>query len=332
MNWAEVMAQFSGRKALVVGDISLDRWCHYDPKEGDPSRETGIPRTAVLSTDVSPGAGGTVANNLASLGAGEVAVLGAIGQDGFGFELERSLGRRGIDYKLLVASPKVQTFTYTKVINLDTGVEDRPRIDFINTKPLPSEVEDQLIVNFHSAFANYDVIIVSDQAETPHGGVITPAFREVIADAAERDPERVVIVDSRMRVELFRNVIAKPNVQEASAACQRLFRKIDYSLLRRQISPKPLVVTRGADGVLLIDDEGEHEIPAVAVERPVNICGAGDAFAAGFGLALRSSGDYRTASMFGALAARVVIMKEGTGTAAPDEILANEDFMADSRG
>ena len=35
----------------------------------DPSRETGIPRIAVVSTEVTPGAAGTVANNVAALGA-----------------------------------------------------------------------------------------------------------------------------------------------------------------------------------------------------------------------------------------------------------------------
>ena len=39
---------------------------------------------------MTPGAGGTVANNLAALGVGRVAVLGVIGDDGFGFELARA--------------------------------------------------------------------------------------------------------------------------------------------------------------------------------------------------------------------------------------------------
>ena len=65
MTTAEILAQFPKLSALVVGDICLDRWCAYDPSASEPSRETGIPRLAVVRTEATPGAGGTVANNLA---------------------------------------------------------------------------------------------------------------------------------------------------------------------------------------------------------------------------------------------------------------------------
>src|SRR6185312_16257653 len=87
MTTAEILSALPRLSALVVGDICLDRWCGYDPAASEPSRETGIPRTAVVTTEVTPGAGGTIANNLAAMGVGRVAVLGAIGNDGFGWEL-----------------------------------------------------------------------------------------------------------------------------------------------------------------------------------------------------------------------------------------------------
>src|SRR5262245_16954571 len=96
MTTAEILAQFPKLRALVVGDVCLDRWCRYDPALSEPSRETGIPRVAVVDSEVTPGAGGTVANNLAALGAGRVDVLGLVGDDGFGHELARALTRRGI--------------------------------------------------------------------------------------------------------------------------------------------------------------------------------------------------------------------------------------------
>src|SRR5437667_11468195 len=96
MSTSEILQRLPQLAALVVGDICLDRWCTYDPSEADPSRETGIPRVGVISTVVTPGAGGTVANNLAAMGVGRVAVLGAVGNDGFGYELRCALEARGI--------------------------------------------------------------------------------------------------------------------------------------------------------------------------------------------------------------------------------------------
>lgn len=328
MNWKMLMAKFPNTRVLVVGDICLDRWCRYDPTASDPSRETGIPRLGIITTQVTPGAGGTVANNLKSLGAGKVSVLGAIGQDGFGFELERSLAERQIDYGLLVATPEIQTFTYSKIINARTGVEDKPRFDFINHRPLPGEVEDQLIANFHSAYRNFDVVIVADQAETSAGGVVTPALREVIVDVAERNPGKIVIADSRARIHEFRHVIAKPNEQEAEAASKSLFGDVDYARLRRAIGPRPLIVTRGAEGALLIEEHGVKSVDGTPIDAPVDICGAGDSFTAGLALALHAGAGYEESTRFGSMVASVTIMKSGTGTASPHELLGRPESAA----
>src|SRR5438132_9038455 len=103
MSTSEILQRLPQLAALVAGDICLDRWCTYDPAESEPSRETGIPRVGVISTTVSPGAGGTVANNLKALKVGRVNVLGAIGEDGFGYELRCALGARGIIGDHLIA-------------------------------------------------------------------------------------------------------------------------------------------------------------------------------------------------------------------------------------
>ncbi len=126
---------------------------------------------------MAPGGGGNVANNLASLGVGRAAVLGVLGDDGFAHELTRSLNARGISTDLLVRSDKVPTFTYTKLINAITGVEDLPRVDFINTRPLPDAVEQEVLEYLREFAASFDIIFVSDQADTRRGGVVTPAVR-----------------------------------------------------------------------------------------------------------------------------------------------------------
>src|SRR5215471_113978 len=161
MRTAEILGRLPKLSALVVGDICLDRWCTYDPAETDPSRETGMPRVGVISTTVSPGAGGTVANNLAALGIGRVAVLGVIGNDGFAWELTRSLTSRGISADLLVRSSEVPTFAYTKLVNAITGAEDQPRVDHIFAQTLPSAVEKEILGRLEAFAGSFDVIFVS---------------------------------------------------------------------------------------------------------------------------------------------------------------------------
>ena len=322
MNIDEILAAFPRASALVVGDICLDRWCTYDPETSEPSRETGISRIGVVRVETTPGAGGTVANNLASLGIGRVAVLGAIGDDGHAYELRRALAARGISAELLVDSKELPTFTYTKLLNAQTGEEDQPRIDFIHTRPLPAVIEDEVVERLLSSAQDFDVILVSDQAETRQGGVITAKVREALCNIARTQPDRIVWVDSRVRSHLFSNVILKPNEDEAAAAAIALLGSKNYPAFRRRLEARLLFVTQGPRGVLVIDDEGERLVAGRAIDKPVDICGAGDSFSAGAAVALAATGSPVEAARFGNLVASITIMKKGTGCASPDEVRA----------
>ncbi len=307
--------------ALVIGDICLDRWCTYDPAYAEPSLETGIPRVAVVKTEVTPGAGGTVANNLAALGVGRVAVLGAVGDDGFGYELIQSLKQRGITSDLLVRAPRMPTFTYTKLTNATTGEEDLPRIDFISKVALAHETERKLLDAILPAVDAFDVIAIADQAETARGGVVTEAVRTLLAELAPAYPDKVFLADSRARLAQFRNIALKPNQHEAERACHDQFGRVDFSALRTRVQAPWMMVTHGARGVLTVGDDGERWVPARGVTKPVDICGAGDSFCAGALLAYWLTRSPVRAAEFGNRVASITIMKQGTGTATPSELL-----------
>jgi rfaE bifunctional protein kinase chain/domain len=321
---AEILDGIRELRVLVAGDICLDQWCQYDPSEAEPSRETGIPRLAVVETETTPGAAGTVANNLAALGAKHVGVLGVVGEDGHGYELERALSLRQISSELVIRSSEMPTFTYTKLINARTGIEDRPRVDYLYTKSVPESLERKLLDHLRSFWSMFEVVLVSDQAETERGGVITPAVRDFIASLARETPDKVVWVDSRVRGEFFRNVLLKCNGDEAEAACKRAYATVDFGKLRERIGPKPLIVTQGQRGALVVDATRTVLVPTRPVAKPVDICGAGDSFSAGAALALAVSGSVSEAARFGNLVSSITIMKKGTGTASPAEVIDAE--------
>lgn len=311
----EVLAGISRLRVLVVGDVALDRWCHYDPALADPSRETGLSRIAVISSECTPGAAGTVASNVAALGA-HATLLSAIGRDGHGFELKAALCQRAIEHRL-AEWPGFATFTYTKLINSQSGIEDLPRVDFVNTQPPAPELESEIVREFERLAPQADVILVSDQAETSAGGVVTSALRQSL-----RHTDALVWVDSRLRSELFRGVIVKGNRAEMEAASGRALGRIDFAALRHAIHAPLLVITDGPRGATVVSDTGSQSVATRPVANPVDICGAGDSFSAAAALALKVTGDASAAMRFGHLAASISIMKKGTGTASAAEMLA----------
>lgn len=318
MTPAEILAAFPGLSALVAGDICLDRWCTYDPELCEASRETQIPRLAVVKTEVTAGAGGTVANNLAALGLKHVAVLGVVADDGHGHELVQALEKQHISSEMLVHVPEIQTFTYTKLINGSTGIEDRPRVDFISR---PHNVDGKLIDRLNQAVEKFDVILISDQAETSFGGVITTAVRNRLGELAQKHRDRVFWADSRARMEQFRHVIIKGNRDEAETASHRALGRCDMSGLREYCETGLLIVTEGPEGARIVASAGEHFCKTKPIPNPVDICGAGDAFSAGAAMALAVTGSAIEAVRFGNLVASITIMKRGTGTASPKEVL-----------
>jgi len=187
--------------------------------------------------------------------------------------------------------------------------------------PLARQVERRILDNLQMAVESYDVILIADQAETSAGGVVTPAVRDLLAELAPQYPERIFFADSRARIHRFRNVIIKPNRQEAESACRDVFGAVDFPALQRHTQAPLMFVTQGGEGVLVAGPSGETFVPTRSVAHPVDICGAGDSFSAGASLALRVTGSPVDAARFGNLVASITIMKKGTGTASPEEVL-----------
>jgi len=321
MTAAELLTKMAGLRVLIVGDLCLDQWCRYDPALAERSAETGIPRLAVTQTECTPGAAGTVAANLRSLGVGQVSVLGVVGDDGHGHQLLRALNLLDIGTDLVLREREVPTFTYTKLINAATGAEDQPRVDFIFTGQMPAAVDATIASRLCDYAQHFDVICVSDQAETESGGVVTQSVRHVLEDLARGG--MLIWVDSRKRIELFECCVLKINEEEARDALVRA-RCATLTQLRQHANAPLLFVTCGGEEVRIAGHNGEIRVPTRRIPNPVDICGAGDSFTAGASCSLALGVNPETAAHFGHLVASVTIMKKGTGSASPAELLEAE--------
>ena len=86
-----ILNQFRDQRILVIGDFYLDAYWYIDKTRSTLSLETPWHTNPVVEQRYSPGAAGTVTNNLKALGVGSVYTLGVIGEDGFGGTLLNQL-------------------------------------------------------------------------------------------------------------------------------------------------------------------------------------------------------------------------------------------------
>jgi rfaE bifunctional protein kinase chain/domain len=328
---AGILRCFPERRLLVVGDFFLDLYFDLDRSLSEVSIETSLEAYQVVRVRSSPGAAGTVTSNLRALDVGVIA-LGVIGMDGMGYELLHGLQARGVDVSPLIQAEDRFTPTYTKPMmrEQDGQVHELNRLDIKNRTALPVSIEEQLIAALRDQVDQVDGIVVADQVQERNCGVITDRVREELAALAAARPGKVIVADSRVRVGEYCGLAVKPNAREAVTAlhpgCEDESSDRDTAescaaaLFQR--NGKPVFLTVGADGVIVFDREGRTHVPAIRVEGPIDIVGAGDSTMAGIAAALCCGATHAEAALLGTLVASITIQQIGTtGTATRAQVL-----------
>jgi rfaE bifunctional protein kinase chain/domain len=314
----------------VLGDLFLDRYLDIDDALTEPSIETGLDAYQVVQVRSYAGAAGTIVNNLVALGVGRVVPVAVIGDDGEGYELRQALAAMpAVDPIAVLTTAGRRTPTYTKPMLHATGLPPRElnRLDIKNRTQTPADVQDGLLDVLYPRWHEFDALIVLDQVSEPDCGVVTGPVRERLAEMVHSCPQRFVLVDSRERIGLFRDVAIKPNLAEcltalgvSDAAGPAEWR----SQLRRMAERlgRPVFCTRGDAGILLAEPAAEVQtIPGYPVSGPTDPVGAGDSTSAGIACAVAAGATFREAAAFGNLVASITVQQLGTtGTATPDQV------------
>lgn len=327
-----ILEAFRKRKILVVGDFYLDAYWLVDKTKSTLSLETPWYTNPVVEQRYSPGAAGTVANNLAALEVGEIYTLSVIGEDGFGSTLLERLQTNGCITDFMITAPDRVTPTYLKPIHRGyEGIEaEGPRFDIENQSMMQFEIEDRVLNTLHECVLQVEGIIVGDQMPHDNWGVITDRVREEICRLAIEFPDKVFFVDSRTRIEKYHHVIIKPNRFEAKRAVNPDWTggEVDIEEAKRcgQIltkqTEKPLFVTVGSEGILVFYDGQVKHVPSVPLETTLDPVGAGDSVSAATVATLCGGYNYLEAAQVGNLVASVTVTKIGTtGTASHTEVI-----------
>lgn len=317
-------------RIAVVGDLFLDRYLHIDRKLDEDSIETGETAYQVTRVIASPGAAGTVINNLSALGVGTILPVAFIGDDGEGYELLQALKRTpGVNIDHLVITAERRTPTYTKPMHLHPGKEpvEGNRLDIRNRQATPQAVIEALKAKVSALWPTLDGVIILDQVGDPATGVITDDMALHLGLLAEQYPQVITLADSRERIGVFRHLALKPNKRETLRAVglpdDATDQQLETGILKLAQYGSPVFCTRAEGGILLALGQGNplEQVPGVKVEGPIDPVGAGDSTSAGIVLGRTSGLTNAESAALGCLVASITVQKIGTtGTASPAEL------------
>jgi D-glycero-beta-D-manno-heptose-7-phosphate kinase len=321
----KIISRFAERRVVVVGDAVADRFLYGEISR--VSREAPVLILRHERTETVPGGAANCAANLAALGA-EVSLVGVVGDDEAGLALLDKLDAGGVRTGSIIKSAAVQTTTKVRILagQLHSSRQQVIRVDY-EGEPLSDEgLRTQLRARMRSEAAQADALIISDY----NYGVADASMAAAVREAAGKR-EIPVLVDSRFRLKAFHGFTsATPNEDEFEQLLSLHHTgagglEAAGMKLREQLGYRALLITRGSQGMLLIEENAQKalHIEAVGALEPVDGTGAGDTVIATYALALASGATFADAAHLANHAGGIVVMKRGTASVTSDELLSS---------
>ncbi|MEO3828973.1 ribokinase [Actinomadura sp. B10D3] len=290
---------------VVVGSVNADLVVNVDRRP--------VPGETVLGSDLATHPGGKGANQAvaaARLG-GRAGIVGRVGDDGHGALLRAALAADGVALDHLVTTPDAPTGVALITIGPD-GDNSIIVSPGANARLSPGDVEDAREMIAGAA-------VVSFQLEVP-----LPAV-EAAASAAERAGGRVVLnLSPPAPIPDGLLALCDPLVVNEHEAAFLLGGDGDPARMAAALAgsgPRSVVVTLGADGVVVAAGGGTTAVPSPKA-KAVDTTGAGDAFTAALCLRLARGDALPDAAAYATRAGAAAVRKQGAQSSypTPDEL------------
>ncbi len=322
---AELVESFPKQAIVLLGDFVADEFVFGEISR--VSREAPVLILRHRETQLLPGGGANAANNLVDLGA-RVFPITAVGDDVAGQALVDYFRRKRVDTSGILRVRGWATPTKTRYLAgwRHTTRQQVLRVDREPSGEFPARVRAALLREALDRARRAGALLVSDYG----CGTVHPA--EVAQLRARLPREKPLTLDSRYALLSYRRAgvsAATPNEPELEALHHTrigsdlaALERLGTSTLR-QMKLAALVVTRGKDGMVLFEPRRKpYPIPIYGTDQAADVTGAGDTVIAVVTLALAAGASYVEAAHLANYAGGIVVMKRGTATVTPAELLA----------
>ena len=303
-----VKNKFNARNqwALVIGDLMLDRYLIGNVSRISP--EAPVPVVKLKESFDRIGGSGNVAANLSLLGIKTV-IAGQIGDDIDGKKLFEILKKNHIGVEGIIKD-KNPTTTKTRIIGEHQQmmrIDQEATSDLIDSNALIKKIT--TLLNKKPA-----IVILSDYAK----GVLSERLcQHVIKNA--RSKKIPVLVDPKgIHYKKYKNATAiTPNKKEAIEACHiHVTKNTNFLMpllkLKKSLNLQFIAMTKGEDGIDLIQGNTIKNLPAVNQQQVFDVSGAGDTVIATLAACMIAKMPIETSLNIANIAAGIVIGKLGT--------------------
>jgi len=302
--------KFDKGGVLVVGDVMLDRYWKGSTDRISP--EAPVPVVHVKEIEERPGGAGNVALNITAL-EGKAVLMGIIGTDEAGRSLELLLRKSGVDCRLH-ADPVVQTSTKLRILSRH---QQLIRADFENR--LDQVSFEYFFHTYKEVLCDVGTVVLSD-----YGKGTLCRVEELIRQAREK--KRPVLIGPKgTDFSRYRGVtVITPNRAELEAVVGKCHTEESLvertERLRNDLSLEALLVTRGEEGMTLVQrNHPPVHLPAQARDI-YDVTGAGDTVIAVLATGIAAGSSLEHAMRTANVAAGIVVGKVGTATATVGEL------------
>ena len=302
--------RLAGHRVIVVGDLMVDRYWYGQASR--VSQEAPVPVVEVARIEDRPGGAANVALNLAALGA-QCVLIGVAGQDTAAAEMIDKLTAAGVECDIL----QVAEFATLTKVRLISQQQQVMRADFEQIVPqaAAAQMAQRLAGHIKSAAA----VVIEDYDK---GTIVDP---QTLIKTCGATP---VIVDPKSKpcADFAGASIVKPNESELRQWLAPWPQESDLATaldaLRLQHKIGAFVLTRGSEGMLIVDEEAEAlQLPARRVDV-FDVTGAGDTVAATLALGLAVGNGVRASARLANLAASIAVAQTGTRAVSAPQLRA----------
>ena len=307
----------SDKWVLVIGDLMLDRYLVGDVQRISP--EAPVPVVLLKQQNDRAGGAANVAANLAELGV-ETHIAGCVGQDTEASILLGLINRLGISTDAVIHSETRPTTAKTRVMSSHQQIV---RIDQESAEAFNQAESTELRVRIDEALKNKPaIVILSDYAK----GVLSDTMCKAIIKECNFAGIPVIADPKGLDYSKYQGATAlTPNKKETAEACGVSINDNSALLasakeLKKKLGLQFLAVTRGEEGISLLEASEEHHIAATA-KQVFDVSGAGDTVIATLAAGLIHGLTAQQALELANTAAGIVVGKVGTVPINRDELL-----------